>query len=1040
SESDMEPEAESDMEGESESDVEPEAIPDFEPESKSEEETNENPEEQWELVTPEGEPITPIEEAIENLYEPEQDSDNEPEVKSAVISEQESDSIPDQEPDLIPEKTPEKAQKKKRIKTKEIELITDPEELGDYKPYEYQHIVKTKYDVYFHEEQPNKPKEKHPKNKKKKPKKIKELKLVTNPEELGKTPNYGESKIIQGEISKSSDKPESKKEKPSKPAQKKKSKKMKDLTLVTNPEELGKAPNYGESKSVRNHTKKSPEKSEVKKESKSVYTKKSEVEGKAKVNDESKAAQGEVSNKSETESEKSKKQSQQQKRVNSKNLEAETESEKKYKEQELREKYRRETGKRPIYNKKETKGFLAWLEKQWEILLKRWFLDANEREISKEIKKELIDLIEKYQSFRDIYLKLNDLLKLSNITKERWEDIEKMLKKLEKISPIELNIFRNLKAFRLLYNRYFMLNMNEILKERENFVNFLGRKLQNLKNVDTMGQKDQKDWINALKKNLYKNTTLSLKEKSQIIRIIQNEEINESNKKIIASILSKLSTKELISLLGRKFEDHTQNYVRWGWDFDQGLIRIIIAEYIKKSDIEHNNRWFTDRIQNYLKNLNHKVRHLFESFLTFPKMGSLFGLNQNYLKEQRYTKNAKNIIAKSILDKMRLNFEKKVQLLISENPELDLLLLKVKVKIISFIDEYEKIFKPLPSPYYQLYRYHPNFKRNYFSIINTKEKAYWLGFLFADGYIGLEHKKSGNYYRMGIGLSVKDINLLKRFCNAVGLEAKFIKINMELCSYTNKETPIAKIRWGDQDFAKTLINLGMEYYTNVQEGKRVKKPKLPRLRSKELMLAFLLGYYDGDGSLGLTLHEGVKKKIFPSIISSDKEFLNQVKQAFNIKYDLYQRIQEKYDFKKNELVISKSYNLYLGSKLFEEMLRNYRKSLKRKRFPLEKLEMYRISYERKWLVEKLPREVLLKIMRFLSPHAIGKILGIDGRTIKSFAEDLYGIMFKSHSHYITIRNSIRWNGKASPFYDDILYWENYLKKRGKPKNPLKNNP
>lgn len=160
-------------------------------------------------------------------------------------------------------------------------------------------------------------------------------------------------------------------------------------------------------------------------------------------------------------------------------------------------------------------------------------------------------------------------------------------------------------------------------------------------------------------------------------------------------------------------------------------------------------------------------------------------------------------------------------------------------------------------------------------------------------------------------------------------------------------------------------------------------------------------------------------------------FLLQTKKEFDIPYDLYHRIQEKHNFKQKKLITSDSYSLYLGSKLFEEMLRNYKTSLKRKRFPLSKLEMYHISYERKWLIDVLPSDKLYEILKSLSPHAIAKILGLDGNTIRSLARNVYNMDFKHHGHYITIRNSIRWNGSSSPYYENVFYWENYLKKLGK---------
>ena len=54
---------------------------------------------------------------------------------------------------------------------------------------------------------------------------------------------------------------------------------------------------------------------------------------------------------------------------------------------------------------------------------------------------------------------------------------------------------------------------------------------------------------------------------------------------------------------------------------------------------------------------------------------------------------------------------------------------------------------------------------NYFKEINTEEKAYWLGFLYADGYIN-NKRKQGNY-KVGIAISESDKAHLEKFKNAI---------------------------------------------------------------------------------------------------------------------------------------------------------------------------------------------------------------------------------------------------------------------------------
>ena len=138
-------------------------------------------------------------------------------------------------------------------------------------------------------------------------------------------------------------------------------------------------------------------------------------------------------------------------------------------------------------------------------------------------------------------------------------------------------------------------------------------------------------------------------------------------------------------------------------------------------------------------------------------------------------------------------------------------LLFVQSDIMKFIDEYEAILQPKPTPDYQMFNHHPNFKRNYFEIIDTYEKAHWLGFLFADGWITIEHKKSGDYYRMGLQLSYNDKNVLNRFCESIGINPKYIKNRLTGSDFSTKLYPTTEIRWGDQKLAQDLINLGMKY-------------------------------------------------------------------------------------------------------------------------------------------------------------------------------------------------------------------------------------
>lgn len=56
----------------------------------------------------------------------------------------------------------------------------------------------------------------------------------------------------------------------------------------------------------------------------------------------------------------------------------------------------------------------------------------------------------------------------------------------------------------------------------------------------------------------------------------------------------------------------------------------------------------------------------------------------------------------------------------------------------------------------------PQFNEKIFDRIDTEEKAYWLGFIFADGFIQSPTVTKFKHY-FGIGLAVKDISHLQKF-------------------------------------------------------------------------------------------------------------------------------------------------------------------------------------------------------------------------------------------------------------------------------------
>lgn len=214
---------------------------------------------------------------------------------------------------------------------------------------------------------------------------------------------------------------------------------------------------------------------------------------------------------------------------------------------------------------------------------------------------------------------------------------------------------------------------------------------------------------------------------------------------------------------------------------------------------------------------------------------------------------------------------------------------------------------------------HPNLKLDYFDKIDTKEKAYWLGFLFADGCI--TRKSRTGAVEIAIKLSRKDEETIDKYCDCLGLN-KDKKIHV-IEKNGNESTLIT---FACRKMSNNLLTHGLV----PRKSKRIEYPKLPR---RDLELAFLLGYYDGDGIRHST-----------AIASGSIRFLEQVRDRFDLRYRIHRRVDEKVILgrktKGTECI------MYLGAKLFNEMMKNYTQSMPRKRwFPCDPREKARRAAE-----------------------------------------------------------------------------------------------
>lgn len=151
-----------------------------------------------------------------------------------------------------------------------------------------------------------------------------------------------------------------------------------------------------------------------------------------------------------------------------------------------------------------------------------------------------------------------------------------------------------------------------------------------------------------------------------------------------------------------------------------------------------------------------------------------------------------------------------------------------------------------------------SYDKDYFKEINTEEKAYWLGFIYADGYV----VKTSLSAELGIELNIKDIDHLKKFNKSIAGNVE-VKKRSRFDSRTNNTYNMCFIRFYSIQLVDNLINQGV--FPN--KHKDIKFPKI----KEDLVRHFIRGYFDGDGCIRI---EEKKRLIRCDFASTAKEFLD----------------------------------------------------------------------------------------------------------------------------------------------------------------------
>lgn len=209
---------------------------------------------------------------------------------------------------------------------------------------------------------------------------------------------------------------------------------------------------------------------------------------------------------------------------------------------------------------------------------------------------------------------------------------------------------------------------------------------------------------------------------------------------------------------------------------------------------------------------------------------------------------------------------------------------------------------------------------HYFDRIDTEEKAYWLGFLFADGSLQGPTRKVGDkikaYYRIEISLKADDIDHLEKLRKALEMEAT---VSISNSNFENSKR--CRLGWNSKHMW-TVLN---SYGCTPKKSLTLQFPKVDIFSNKKLIKHFIRGYVDGDGCL--SWQDKDHKKGLVSILGT-KHMLSNLQHWLPLEYEktLYKKSDNNvyvlafqgktgfhianYLYKNSNIRLERKYNVY----------------------------------------------------------------------------------------------------------------------------------
>ena len=175
----------------------------------------------------------------------------------------------------------------------------------------------------------------------------------------------------------------------------------------------------------------------------------------------------------------------------------------------------------------------------------------------------------------------------------------------------------------------------------------------------------------------------------------------------------------------------------------------------------------------------------------------------------------------------------------------------------------------------------------YFSNIDTAEKAYFLGFLYADGYNNVDR------HEVKIRLAIQDEELLIKFRDII---------------YPNHDRPLYYRQMNDRQYCELCIcnmNIANDLERHGCTKAKTFNISFPHFIDKQFYSHFIRGVFDGDGSICLSKLKNGEHKTSFSIIGY-RPFINEINKI----------LSDSCDVKENKLISYKGKDERIASLVF----------------------------------------------------------------------------------------------------------------------------